>query len=86
MWRSESLGTATTDGRIASVPVDRRTWNIGGMITGRAEGNCSGRRFLQGYFVHHKSHMDYVEMHASLRDEKLVTNSLLHDMTLYLEN
>jgi hypothetical protein len=67
------VGTATTDGRIASAPVDRRTRNIGGMITGRAEGNCLGRRFLLWYFVHHKSHMDYVEMHPVLRDKKLVT-------------
>jgi hypothetical protein len=56
------------------------------MITGRVEGNCSGRRFLQRYFVHRKSHIDYVEVHPGLRDEKLVTNSLRHGMALYLEN
>jgi len=82
MWRSESVGTVTTDGRIASAPVDRRTWNIGGMIAGRAEGNCLGRRFLQRYFVRHRSHMDYVEMHQVLRDKKLVTYSPRHGMAL----
>jgi len=52
------------------------------MITGRAEGNCLERRFLQWYLVHHKSHMDCVEMHPVLRDKKLVTYSPRHGMAL----
>jgi hypothetical protein len=83
MWKSEeSHVTATTYGSIASAPVERQTWNIGGMITGRAEGNCLVRRFLPWYFVHRKSHMDYMEMHPVLRDKKLVIYSLRHGMAL----